>query len=129
MSGIAAASRSAPQIRRVRICGMPVTRRRSGGLQDEMRLEAGVVRTGHHWAEEHSLEAAAVIGEVAVGLAEGWHDLGHFEPKHTVFIGERRAVAVWIAFVAFGGMSPDLDALTGQRRAVTGATHGAGHPE
>src|SRR6056297_306814 len=113
MSGIAAASRSAPQIRRVRICGMPVTRRRSGGLQDEMRLEAGVARAWHHGAEEHRLEVAAVIGEMAVGLAEGGHDLRHFEPEHAVFIGERRAVAVRIAFVPFGGMGPDLDALTG----------------
>src|SRR6056297_3063259 len=87
----------------------------SGGLQDEMRLEAGVVRTWHHGAEEHRFEITAAIGEVAMRLAERGHDLWHFEPELAVFIGERRAVAVRVAFVAFGGMSPDLDALTGER--------------
>ena len=81
-----------------------------------MRLEAGVARAWHDWAEEHRVEVAAVIGEMTVRLAEGGHDLGHFEPELAVFIGERRAVAVRVAFVAFGGMGPDLDALTGERR-------------
>lgn len=58
-----------------------------------MRFESGVGRAFHHRAQEHGLEVAAVISEVAVGLAEGGDDLRHLEPEHAL---ASVSVAPWL---------------------------------
>ena len=60
-----------------------------------------------------------IIGEMAMGLAEGRHDLRHFQAELAIGVGECRAVAAFIALVALGGVGPDLDAAvrpTARRR-------------
>src|SRR4051812_34601823 len=66
----------------------------SGQLQHEVRLEPGLPGAPHHRAQEHCFEFAAVIGEVAVGLAEYRNDLGHFETEHAVLVRERGAMTL-----------------------------------
>src|SRR3954451_23466377 len=101
----------------------------SGPLQHEVRLETGLLGAPHHRAQEHGFEFAAVIGEVAVRLAEDRDDLRHLETELAVLVGQRGAMALRLMLLAFGGVRPDLDALPGQRRPVPGAAHGAAHPE
>src|SRR3954453_1553005 len=101
----------------------------SGRLQDEVRLEAGLLGAPHHRAQEHGSEFAAVIGEVAMRLAEDRKDLRHLETERAVLVGERGAMTLRLVLLPLDGMRPDLDALPGERRAVAGAAHGAAHPE
>lgn len=98
-----------------------------------MGAEARVAGARHHGAEEHGLEAVAivfgVVGEVPVRLAEGGDDLRHLQPEHALGVGERGAVALRVALVALGGVRPDLDADAGERSTVAGTPHAAGHPK
>src|SRR3954465_12546187 len=102
---------------------------RSGRLQDEVRLQAGFLRTAHHGTQEDGFEFTAVIGEMAMRLAEDRNDLRHLETELAILVGERGAVALRLVLLPFGGVRPDLDALPGKRRAVAGAAHGTAHPE
>src|SRR6478609_10182242 len=102
---------------------------RSGGLKDEVRLEAVVFCASHHGTQKDGLEFTAVIGEVTVRLAEDGNDLRHLEPELAVLVGERGAMALRLVLLAFGRVGPDLDALPGHRSPVAGAAHGAAHPE
>lgn len=62
-------------------------------------------------------------------LAEDGNDLRHLEPERAVLVGQRGAVTLRLVLLAFDRVCPDLDALTGKRRPVTGTAHGAAHPE
>src|SRR3954470_6291477 len=94
-----------------------------------MRFQAGFLCAPHHRPEEHGFELTAVIGEVAMRLAEDRNDLRHLEPELAVLVGQRGAMALRLVLLPFGGVCPDLDALTCERRPVAGAAHGAAHPE
>src|SRR5262249_25094700 len=102
---------------------------RSGRLKDEVRLQAGFLRAAHHRTQEDGFEFVAVISEVTVRLAEHGNDLRHLETEHAVLVGEGGAMALRLVLLPFNGVRPDLDALPGERSAVAGAAHGAGHPE
>src|SRR3954468_11242352 len=93
----------------------PSSPMRSGRLKDEVRLEAGFLCAPHHRSQENGFEFTAVIGEVAMRLAEDGNDLRHLEPELAVLVGERGAMALRLVLLAFGGVRPDLDALTCQR--------------
>src|SRR4029079_1294138 len=102
---------------------------RSGGLKDEVRLEAGVFCASHHGTQKDGLEFTAVIGEVTVRLAEDGHDLRHLETELTVLVGERGSMTLRLVFLPFGRVRPNLDALPGEWSPVAGAAYGATHPE
>lgn len=99
--------------------------RNSGGCQNEMCFQRGVAWAVHERAQENGFKVAAVISQMRMRLTKGRDDLRHLETEDAVLIGQGRAMAVGIAFMAFGCMGPDLDALTCQRRAVTGPSDGA----
>src|SRR3954454_399221 len=126
--GTQMAAATMAQIRVARADVIPMLAR-SGWLQDEMRFQAGFLGALHHRPQEHGFEFTAVIGEVAMRLAKDRDDLRHLETEHAVLVGERRAMALRFMLLTFDRMRPDVDALPGQRRAVAGAAHGAGHPE
>src|SRR5262245_24461337 len=123
-----AAARAA-QIRVALANLIPLLPIRSGGLKDEMRLQARVFCTSHHGAEKDGFEFAAVIGEVTMRLAEDGNDLRHLEAERTVLVGERGSVTLRLVLLAFGRVRPDLDALSGERSPVACAPYGATHPE
>src|SRR6476619_7058427 len=102
---------------------------RSGRLQDEVRLQAGFLRTAHHGTHEDGFELTAVIGEMTMRLAEDRNDLGHLETELAVLVGERGPVTLRLVLLPFGRVRPDLDALLGERGSVAGTAHGAAHPE
>src|SRR6478752_7725063 len=102
---------------------------RSGGLKDEVRLEAGLFCASHHGTQKDGLELTAVIGEVAVRLAEDRNDLRHLETELTVLVGERGSMTLRLVFLPFGRVRPNLDALPGERSPVACAAYGAAHPE
>ncbi|KKL79792.1 hypothetical protein LCGC14_2011260 [marine sediment metagenome] len=79
-----------------------------------MRLEAAIPGACHHRPQENGFELCAVMGEMAMGLPEGRHDLRHLEAEYTVGIGQGRAMALGVALMPFGCMGPDLDALIGK---------------
>src|SRR4051812_14783168 len=107
----------------------PSSPMRSGRLQDEVRLEAGFLCAPHYRPQEDGFEFTAVIGEVAMRLAEDGNDLRHFEPELAVLVGERGAMTLRLVLLAFDRVRPDLDALPGQGSPFAGAAHGAAHPE
>src|SRR3954471_9647086 len=90
----------------------------SGRLQDEVRLEAGLLGAPHHRAQKHGFEFAAVIGEVAMRLTEDRNDLRHLETERAVLVGQRGAMTLRLVLLPFDGVRPDLDALSGERPAV-----------
>src|SRR6185369_261445 len=102
---------------------------RSGGLKDEVRLEAGVFCASHHGTQKDGLEFTAVIGEVTVRLAEDRNDLRHLETELTVLVSERGSMALRLVFLPFGRVRPNLDALPGEWSPVACAAYGATHPE
>ena len=84
-----------------------------------MRLQAGFLRAAHHGTQEDGFELAAVIGEMAMRLAEHGNDLRHLQTEFAVLVGERRAVAlrlmlltstvcaqIWMRCPAIGVPSP-----------------------
>src|SRR4051812_16452807 len=89
-------------------------RTRSDRLQDEMRLQAGLLGALHHRPQKHGFEFTTVIGEVTMRLAEDRNDLRHLETELAVLVGERGSVTLRFVFLPFGRMRPDLDALPGQ---------------
>src|SRR3954467_4712883 len=91
----------------------------------EVRLEARLLGAAHHGTQEHGFELAAVIGEMAMRLAEDRNDLRHFETELAVLVGERGAMTLRLVLLAFGGVRPDLDALAGKRRPIAGTAHRA----
>src|SRR6478609_5126459 len=102
---------------------------RSGGLKDEVRLEAGLFCASHHGTQKDGLEFTAVIGEVTVRLAKDRNDLRHFEPELAVLVGERGPMTLRLVLLPFGRVCPNLDALPGKRGPVACAAYGATHPE
>src|SRR3954453_22843710 len=72
--------------------------------KDEVRLQAGLLCAPHHRTQEHGFEFAAVIGEMAVRLAEDRNDLRHLETERAVFVGERGAMTLRLVLLPFGGM-------------------------
>ena len=62
-------------------------------------------------------------------LAKGGNDLWHLKPKHILFICECRSMALRVALVSFGSMSPDLDTLTRNWGTISRTSHSPGHPE
>src|SRR6185369_16993617 len=102
---------------------------RSGGLKDEVRLEAGVFCASHHGTQKDGLEFTAVIGEVTMRLAEQGNDLRHLETELTVLVGKRGAMTLRLVLLPFGRVRPNLDALPGKWRPVACAAYGATHPE
>src|ERR1041384_2010036 len=102
---------------------------RSSRLQDEMRLQAGLLGALHHGTQKDGFEFAAIIGKVTVRLPKDWNDLRHLETERTVLVGERCPMTLRLVLLPFGGVRPDLDALPGKRGSIARATHGAAHPE
>ena len=94
-----------------------------------MRFKAFIPRPFYDRPQEKSFIVAAVIGQVAVRLAEGRNDLRHFQPENSVFIRQRRPVARPVAFIALGRVRPYLNALAGKRLAVPRLTYGALNPK
>ena len=66
-----------------------------------MRLQALVLGAPHHGTEKDGFEFAAVVGEVAMRLAEDRNDLRHLETEPAVLVGERRAMALRLVFLPF----------------------------
>src|SRR5215475_14511948 len=112
------------QIRAARADLIPAFPALSDRLQDEVRFQAGLLGALHHGTQEDRLELAAVIGEVAMRLAEDRNDLRHLETERSVLVGERGAVALRLVLLPFHRVRPDLDALSGERSPVAGAAHG-----
>src|SRR5215510_14679891 len=106
---------------------IPLFPTRSGGLKDEMRLQALVFCASHHGAEKDGFEFAAVIGEVTVRLAEDGNDLRHLEAERTVLVGERGSVTLRLVLLSFSRVRPNLDALSGKRSPIACAAYGATH--
>src|SRR5262245_40267197 len=123
-----AAARAA-QIRVALANLIPLFPTRSGGLKDEMPLQAIVFCASHHRAEKDGFEFTAVVGEVTVRLAKDRNDLRHLEPELAVLIGERGPVTLRLVLLPFGRVRPNLDALPSKRSAVACAAYGATHPE
>ena len=90
-----------------------------------MCAQAGVFRTAHHRAQKDGFKVAAVIGQMAMGLAERRHDLRHFQTELAFCIRQRGAMAMRIALLTFCRVRPDLNALTRQWRAVASTAHSA----
>src|SRR3954469_9232528 len=87
---------------------------RSGRLQDEVRLEAGLFCAPHHGTQEDGFEFTAVIGEVTMRLAEDRNDLRHLQTECAVLVGERRPMTALVFLPPFGRVRPNLDALPGE---------------
>src|SRR3954451_21158296 len=94
-----------------------------------MRLQALILCAPHHRTEKDGFEFTAVVGEMAMRLAEDRNDLRHLETEPAVLVGERRAMALRLVFLPFRRVRPNLNALAAERCAVAGAPHGAAHPE
>src|SRR3954451_15984908 len=94
-----------------------------------MRLQALIFCAPHHRTEKDGFEFTAVVGEMAMRLAEDRNDLRHLETEPAVLVGERRAMALRLVFLPFRRVRPNLNALAAERCAVAGASHGAAHPE
>src|SRR6476660_5649106 len=86
---------------------------RSGGLKDEVRLEAGLFCASHHGTQKDGLEFTAVIGEVTVRLAKDRNDLRHFERKLAVLVGKRAPMTLRLVLLPLGRVCQILDALPG----------------
>ena len=94
-----------------------------------MPLQAGVFGAPHHRAQEDGPELAAVIGEMAMGLAKDGDDLRHFEAERPIPVDEGGAVTLRFMLLPFGRVRPNLNALPGHRSPIAGAAHGTRHPE
>src|SRR5262245_6053941 len=123
------AAARAPQIRVAFASLIPLFPTRSGWLQGEVRLEAGLFCAPHHGTQKHGFEFPAVIGEVTMRLAEDRNDLRHLETELAVLVGERGPVTLRLVLLPFGRVRPNLDALPGERSPVACAAYGATHPE
>src|SRR6187455_1779139 len=123
------ATARATQIRVALANLIPLFPTRSGGLEDEMRLQALVFCAAHHGTQKHGFEFTTVIGEVTVRLAEDGNNLRHLETERTVLVGERGSMTLRLVLLPFGRVRPNLDALPGKRSPVAGAAYGATHPE
>src|SRR5215470_9791466 len=123
-----AAARAA-QIRVTRANLIALIPTRSGRLQDEVRLQAGILCAPHHRPQKDGFEFIAVIGEVTMRLAKDGNDLRYLETERPVLVGERGSMTLRLVLPTFGRMRPNLDALSGKRSPVAGAAHGATHPE
>src|ERR1044071_6937693 len=119
----------AAQIRATRANLIPLVPTRSGGLEDEVRLQALVFCTFHYWTQKYGFEFTTVIGEVTMRLAKERDDLRHLETELAVLVGERCSMTLRLVLLPFGRVRPDLDALAGERSPVAGAAHGAAHQE
>src|SRR5262245_60097872 len=119
----------AAQIRVALANFIPLFPTRSGGLKDEMRLEAGIFCASHHGTQKDGLEFTAVIGEVTVRLTEDGNDLRHLETEPTVLAGERGSVTLRLVLLSFCRVRPNLDALPREWSPVACAAYGAAHPE
>src|SRR5215510_7285484 len=123
-----AAARAA-QIRVALAYLIPLFPTRSGGLKDEVRLEAGLFCASHHGTQKDGFEFTAVIGEVTVRLAKDRNDLRHLEPELAILVGERGPMTLRLVLLPFGGVRPNLDALPGKRSPIACTAYGATHPE
>src|ERR1700704_1047645 len=108
---------------------IPLFPTRSGWLKHEVRLEAGLFCAPHHGTQKDGFEFTAVIGEMAMRLAEDGNDLRHLETEHPVLVGERGPMTLRFMLLPFGGVRPNLDALPGKRSPIACAAYGATHPE
>src|SRR6187200_3291574 len=102
---------------------------RSDRLKHEVRLQGGILCAPHHRTQKDGFEFTAVIGEVAMRLAEDGNDLRHLETERAVLVGERGSVTLRLVLPSFGRVRPNLDALSGKRSPVACAAYGATHPE
>src|SRR3954463_13932342 len=82
---------------------------RSGRLKDEVRLEAFVFCAPHHGTQKDGFEFTAVIGEMAMRLAEDRNDLRHLETELAILIGERCSMTLRLVLLPFGRVRPNLD--------------------
>src|SRR5262245_49121293 len=108
---------------------IPLFPTRSGGLKNEVRLEARIFCASHHGTQKDGFEFTAVIGEVTVRLAEDGNDLRHLETELAVLVGERGPMTLRLVLLPFDRVCPNLDALSGKRSPVARAAYGAAHPE
>src|SRR5262249_22520679 len=115
----------AAQIRATRANLIPLFPTQSDRLKNEVRLQAGLLCALHHGAQENGFEFAAVIGEMAMRLAEEGNDLRHLQTELAVLVGERGPVTLRLVLLPFGRVRPNLDALPGERSPVACAAHGA----
>src|SRR5258708_13039677 len=81
---------------------------RSDRLQHEVRLQAGLFCAPHHGTQKDGFEFTAVIGEVAVRLAEDGNDLRHLKTELTILVGERGAMTLPLLLLPFGRLPPNL---------------------
>src|SRR3954469_13897021 len=108
---------------------IPSVATRSDRLEDEVRLQAGLLGAPHYRPQKDRFEFATVIGEVTMRLAEDGNDLRHLKPKRSILVGERSAMALGFVFLPFGRVRPNLDALPSKESPVACASDGATHPE
>src|SRR5262245_54821647 len=104
----------AAQIRVTRANLIPMIPIRSGRLQDEVRLQAGILYASHHRPQKDGFEFTAIIGEVTMRLAEDGDDLRHLQTERPVLVGERGSMTLRLMLPALGRVRPDLDALPGK---------------
>src|SRR5262245_53116672 len=127
--GTQMAAARAAQIRVALANLIPLFPTRSGGLKDEMPLQARVFCAAHHGTQKDGFEFTAIIGEVTVRLAKDRNDLRHLEAELAVLVGERGAMTLRFVLLPFGRVRPDLDALPDKRCPVACAAYGATHPK
>src|SRR5258708_30518414 len=88
---------------------------RSDRLQHEVRLQAGLFCAPHYGTQKDGFEFTAVIGEMAMRLAEDGNDLRHLKTERTVLVGERGTMTLRLAPLPFGAVRPNLAAPPGKR--------------
>ena len=94
-----------------------------------MRLKCFILGAWHYRAKEDRLEVTAVIGEMAMWLAEGRDDLWHFQAEDAFVVRQCGAVALRITLITFGGVRPNLNPHVFEQSAVCRSAHRARHPK
>jgi len=100
----------------------------SDEAQDDLYMQARVRCLRHHRPQENRLEATVIVfgivDNMPVRLAEGRHDLWHFDAEHAIRVRKRHTSVRVVCDLR--SYRPRLNAATGKRRTVARAAQGSG---